>query len=111
MAEMGSYLNLLETYPGPYGTPTIPPGLIQGVRAEAKANSKMLQIVDVCAGALNNALEPNRYGEVDDSYLKVLAPKLRRYNGQLWGYGLKLFPGNYQDCMTRISQYRWMADL
>lgn len=44
--EVVSYLKMLEMYPGPYGPPTVPPGLIHRVTAQAKGNSKMLQVVE-----------------------------------------------------------------
>jgi hypothetical protein len=81
------------------------------VTAQAKINKKMLQLADACAGALNNALEPNQFGDVEDSYIKALAPKLYRPEGKLWGYGLKLFPGDVADCVGRVSTYSWMNDL
>lgn len=109
--DVTGYLNLLVTLPGPYGAPTIPPGRIGSVTAQAKGTSKMLQIADVCAGALNNALEPNMYGQIEESYLLTLATKIHRPQGHLWGYGLKLFPKEAPDCMARWPAYAWMKDL
>jgi hypothetical protein len=111
IVDVMAYLKLLETLPGPFGPPTIPPGVIANVTAQAKINRKMLQLADACAGALNNALEPNQFGDVEESYIKALAPKLHRPEGKLWGYGLKLFPGDVADCVGRVSAYNWMNDL
>lgn len=71
----------------------------------------MLQVADVCAGALNNALEPNKYGQIEDSYVLTLGPKLRREGMKLWGYGLKVFPRSHRNCMSRQAEYGWMAQL
>jgi hypothetical protein len=111
IGDVVAYLKRLETLPGQFGTPTIPGGVIANVTAQAKINKKMLQLADACAGALNNALEPNQFGDVEDSYIKALAPKLYRPGGKLWGYGLKLFPGDVADCVRRVTAYSWMNDL
>ncbi len=110
--DVVSYLKMLETYPGPYGSPTIPAGLVHGVTAQAKGNSKMLQVADCCAGALNNALEPDPYGGIEDGYILSLAPKLDRSGGKLWGHGLKFFPAKTAAaCLARRPEYTWLNDL
>lgn len=109
--DVVAYLRRLETHPGPYGPPTIPPGTLASVTAKNKGTSKMLQLADVCAGALNNALEPDPYGNIDESYLLAVAPKLRRVTGQLWGYGLKLFPQGMPQVVARTPAYGWMQQL
>lgn len=108
---IADYLNFLSTQMGPYGPPTIPEDVVAEVSALGKDARKMLQLADACAGSLKDALEPNRYGEVDQSHLMALEQKLRRHEGQLWGYGLKIFPGTHTACLVREPKYAWMKDL
>ena len=51
-----------------------------------------LQLADAVAGAIFNALERDRFGNIESRYLKVLSPILYRYNGMHLGYGLKIVP-------------------
>lgn len=55
--------------------------------------SELLQLADISASALFNAIEPDAYGNVEDRYLRNLSPKLyRRGTGAITSYGLKVFP-------------------
>jgi hypothetical protein len=51
-----------------------------------------LQISDACASALFNAFEINKYGFKESRYLENLSPLLYRFRGNLFGYGIKIFP-------------------
>jgi hypothetical protein len=45
------------------------------------------------ASAVFKAVEPDRYGNTEDRYLRALAPKLyRRGAANVTSYGLKVFP-------------------
>jgi len=54
----------------------------------------LLQLADSTASALYAAVEPDQYGNVEDRYLRNIAPKLYRYPGgsPITAYGLKVFP-------------------
>lgn len=109
ISELQSYLSLVSTLPGPYGPPTIPPGVLHHIAAESKQTSKMLQIADVCTGALLNALEPDKYGNTEATYALSLGPKFDRSAGRLWGYGIKLFPGTKEERLKASPEkYSWM---
>lgn len=54
---------------------------------------ELLQLADSAASSIHAAIEPNRFGDVEDRYLGNLAPKLYRYGARpLTMYGLKVFP-------------------
>jgi hypothetical protein len=54
---------------------------------------ELLQLADTAASAIASAIEPNRFGDTEDRYLKNLAPKLYRYRSSpLTTYGLRVFP-------------------
>lgn len=108
--ELEAYLASLATTRGPYGSPTIPLGVLGRVDAQGKQTCKLLQVVDACAGAVGAALEPNKYGQTDPSYLLDLAPMIHGAE-TVWGYGLKLFPGDWREYATREKQYAWMKEI
>jgi hypothetical protein len=72
---------------------------------------KLLQVADACSGALLDALEINRYGDIEESYIMGLADKFDHYNGRLWGIGLKLFPRMRQEIQNEYNCYGWMAKI
>jgi hypothetical protein len=54
---------------------------------------ELLQLADSVASAVAAAIEPNNFGDVEDRYLRNLAPKSYRYrNSPLSTYGLRVFP-------------------
>jgi len=60
-----------------------------------------LQIADAVASSLFAACNPNRYGDTEDKYLKLIAPTMYRHRGSLLGYGLKLWPGDLDVLKTQ----------
>jgi hypothetical protein len=53
----------------------------------------LLQVADTAASALFKAIEKDAYGNVEERYLRALAPKLyRRGTAPITSYGLKVFP-------------------
>ena len=44
----------------------------------------------------NAALNQNRYGETETSYMKHLKPVVYHHKQQRMGYGLKFWPEDYQ---------------
>lgn len=51
-----------------------------------------LQLADAVASSHFYAVETNQYGFFEDSYARLLLPRAYRYQGQLWGYGIKVMP-------------------
>ena len=60
-----------------------------------------LQIADAVASSHYYAVEPSAYGLTEDGYVRLLLPGAYRHRGQLWGYGVKLFPGEVEDRRRR----------
>ena len=110
--DLRDYLTFITEYPGPYSrSPTIPRRMIKSVEPHNKEVKKLLQVADACSGALKDALQINQYGDVEESHLMGLADKFDRYNGRLWGIGLKLFPRSRMAVMGEYSCYSWMAKI
>lgn len=105
---MENYLSVVAAQPGPYGVPAIPAGSLRNVDAQGKQVRKMLQVADAFAGSLASALEFDRYGNVEASYVQILASKFERKSGALWGYGIKLFPGTKDERVKTAPAYSWM---
>jgi len=51
-----------------------------------------LQLADLAASATAAAFEPDRFGNTEPRYLREMAPRLYRHNGNLTSYGLKMHP-------------------
>lgn len=54
---------------------------------------------------------PNRYGDTEDKYLKLIAPTMYRHRGALLGYGLKLWPGDLQDLKSQNPHLAGFGEL
>lgn len=110
--DLRDYLTFMTDFPGPRNSkPTIPRHKIKSVEPHNKEVKKLLQVADACSGALFDALEINRYGDIEDSYIMGLADKIDRLNGRLWGYGLKLFPRSAQSVKVEYNNYEWMEKM
>ena len=110
--DLRAYLTLMTEYPGPYSrSPTIQRKRIRSLEPKNKETKKLLQVADACSGALRDALEINRYGNVDGSYLVGLADKFDRLGGRLWGIGLKLFPRDKGKIQEEYNCYDWMTKI
>ena len=66
-------------------------------RIRSVEHSKLagLQVADAVASGLHFAVKVNRYGETEPGYLPHLTKTLYRHNGQVIGYGLKVWPGDF----------------
>ena len=110
--DLRDYLTFMTDYPGPYSRrPTIPRQMIKSVEPHNKEVKKLLQVADACSGALQDALEINQYGDVEESYIMGLAEKFDRPSGRLWGIGLKLFPRSMQKVRDEYRCYGWMEKI
>ncbi|MBN2187788.1 MAG: DUF3800 domain-containing protein [Dehalococcoidia bacterium] len=110
-SALRDYLTLMAVYPGPYMKPTIKRETIKSLEAKNKQTRKLLQVADICSGALYDALQINKYGDIEESYLMSLADKFDRVNGRLWGYGMKLFPRSARQIQEEYDCYSWMAKI
>ncbi len=106
--DLHDYLTFMSDYAG---RPTISRRMIKSVEAHNKEARKLLQVADACSGALYNALNINRFGNVDESYILYLKDKFDRWGGRLWGYGLKLFPRAASKVQEEYDVYGWMAKI
>jgi uncharacterized protein YfkK (UPF0435 family) len=69
---------------------------------------KMLQFVDCCGGALQEALEKDKFGYTDDRFIMTLKDKLYRHSNKLFSYGIKLFPSEISYIEKYIKEYPWL---
>lgn len=65
---------------------------LKPIRTQQPNKERLLQLVDVCAGSLHNALEVNNFGNLQERFFRAMEPRLVRYKGKVWGCGLKMHP-------------------
>jgi len=85
--------------------------IIDDISTIAPSARKNLQLADCASGALFNALEPDRWGSCEPSYLEILKPRLYRYRGKVLGYGLKIFSYRPPDVQYYLNKYPWLRNL
>jgi hypothetical protein len=66
----------------------IDPTLVKAINHDQLAG---LQLADAVATSAYYAVNPNLYGDVEDRYLRLLAPTIYRREGQVEGYGMKFW--------------------
>ncbi|GAB5561828.1 MAG: hypothetical protein SynsKO_34750 [Synoicihabitans sp.] len=66
------------------------------VRAVQHTQLAGLQLADTVASGLYAALAPNRFGDTEDRYARLLEPTFRRYKGVVLGFGLKFWPEDFE---------------
>ena len=79
------------------------PGIIRPDQLSTQTHGRRmgLQIADAVAGSHYYAVEPSPYGLTEDGYVRLLLPHVYRRHGQLWGYGIKLFPDEAEERRRR----------
>ncbi|MBI5891498.1 MAG: DUF3800 domain-containing protein [Nitrosomonadales bacterium] len=66
----------------------VDPALVNAVNHDQLAG---LQLADAVATSVFYAVHKNQYGEVEERYLKLIAPTVYRHEGKIEGYGLKFW--------------------
>jgi hypothetical protein len=79
----------------------IDPSRIQAIDHAKRAG---LQAADAIASSYFTALNLNRYGETENSYMKHLEPVVYHHKQKRLGYGLKFWPGDYQDIKQKAPE-------
>lgn len=66
---------------------------IKPIATDQHTKERLLQLADICAGAVDNALEVNTFGNLQTQFLKHTGKRIRRSkSGKIWGYGFKIYP-------------------
>ncbi len=82
----------------------------ENVRAVNHDQLAGLQAADAVASSFYYAVNPNRYGEVEDKYARMLMPTGYRHKGAVLGYGLKFWPDDVQKLKSANPHLAWFAD-
>jgi len=103
-ADMKEYIDRLKAEPGSqiYGE------VLGDPVPRTKQERKNLQIADALVGTCFSALEPNRYGMTDQSYMPYMQNLFYRRNGKLLSYGLKILP---HDCPELLDANGWLKKI
>lgn len=68
----------------------IDPDMVKAVNHDQLAG---LQLADAVATSVYYAVTPNVYGDIEDRYLRLIAPTIYRHEKRVEGYGLKFWCG------------------
>ncbi|ATE52103.1 hypothetical protein CNX65_01370 [Actinosynnema pretiosum] len=79
----------------------------RGGQIDQPSRLEELQLADLAASATGAAFNADDFGNTETRYLRQLAPRLYRRNGNLLSYGLKLHPSGE----TTKAAYPWVAAL
>jgi len=79
----------------------IDPDRIQAIDHAKRAG---LQAVDAIASSYFAALNQNRYGETETSYMTHLKPVVYHHKQQRMGYGLKFWPEDYESIKQKAPE-------
>jgi hypothetical protein len=94
-------------------TVQVDPSVIDPERIETIEHSKRsgLQVADGVASGVHFAVKRNRYGEVEPAYLSHLNHTLYRHDGNVLGYGLKLWPGDIATIKEKAPEVEHLEGL
>ncbi len=100
-AELNKYITDL------IGKSQIKPDIFVSWKAVNKGQLKNIQLADAITSSLYNALEPNKFGLIEESYINTLKPTIYHRQNNYHAYGLKIFPRMCND-KSLILEYPWM---
>nr|VFJ43270.1 MAG: Protein of unknown function (DUF3800) [Candidatus Kentron sp. FM]VFJ43965.1 MAG: Protein of unknown function (DUF3800) [Candidatus Kentron sp. FM]VFK06018.1 MAG: Protein of unknown function (DUF3800) [Candidatus Kentron sp. FM] len=87
---------------------TINPALIRSVEHSKLAG---LQAADAVASGIHFAVRLNRYRDTEPAYLRHLEKTLYRHKGRVMGYGLKVWPENYDAIKAKAPEIENLGGL
>ncbi len=75
-------------------------------RIHSVEHSKLagLQVADAVASGFHFAVKVNRYGESETSYLSHLKKTIFRQKGEAMGYGLKVWPEDFETVKSKAPE-------
>lgn len=79
------------------------------IRAVNHEKMMGLQLADAVASSLYFAVNLNRYGETEERYASILGPTMYRHRGTVHGYGLKFWPGSFEQ-LKQIERHLQALD-
>lgn len=82
-------------------------GVIMDLKTLNKGQSKNLQLADSAISALFKALEKNKLGMTEPSYIQQLSPFIYNRNKNYHGYGMKFFPNTIIHPKI-TNEYDWL---
>lgn len=71
---------------------------LEKFRMDQPNRERLLQLADICCGALDNALEVDKAGKIELKNLAALWPKMRKRANRIRNVGLKLYPDSMPAC-------------
>lgn len=97
--DFTAYLRLLKNQDTSIYWPVID---LESIRAQDHSRLAGLQIADCGAKAITDALEPDKFGNVERQYLEILKPQIYSRKNNFFSYGFKILPDS--------SSVEWTPD-
>ncbi len=91
----------------------IDPSVIDPDRIRSVEHSRLagLQVADAVASGIHFGVKVNRYGEAEPSYLSHLIKTFYRHKGELLGYGIKVWPEDFETIKEKAPEVENLRDL
>ncbi len=70
-----------------------------------------LQVADAVASGFHFAVKVNRYGKTESGYLLHLKKTLYRHQTQTMGYGIKVWPEDYETVKSKAPEANSLGGL
>jgi hypothetical protein len=80
----------------------------QNIRILPKDKSRLLQGADLACGALSDALEHTKLGNIEPRYILELNGRFYRRGTNLFSYGLKFLPVKHDVITEHGKEYEWL---
>ena len=80
------------------------------IRAVQHSQLAGLQVADAVAHSLYDAVEKNRYGDIENRYGQLLVPTFYRHKGQSLAYGTKFWPDDFEKIKSANPHIAWFAE-
>ena len=80
------------------------------IRAVQHSQLAGLQVADAVAHSLYDAVEKNRYGDIENRYGQLLVPTFYRHQGQSLAYGTKFWPDDFEKIKSANPHIAWFAE-
>lgn len=109
--ELRAYMKVLQSNSGPFRV-EIDWNVIKADQITAYSDKRMgLQIADAVASSFFFGSQMNQYGFAEDRYARMLKPVVYHHKSRCNGYGIKLWPREYEPSIKTESHLGWLCDL
>jgi Protein of unknown function (DUF3800) len=87
--------------------------VIDPERIQSVEHSKLagLQVADAVASGIHFAVKCNLYGDTESAYITHLKNGFYRHKGEVMGYGIKIWPGDFESIKAKAPEVKNLEGL